>query len=132
MDDDRLRRQADDQIFRIHSRYLGPPGYTLPFSIPYRGILPGLAAGAGTLILLSLFGLGLWRFIIAAGVAIAAAALADRYSGTDRPVAALPAILTHETGAPRPVSAHPSLAALRPDRVPVHPLPELSDKDYRP
>ena len=130
--DDAPRRQADDQIFRIHSRYLGPPGYTLPFSIPYRGILPGLAAGVGTLILLSLFGLGLWRFIIAAGVAIAAAALADRYSGTDRPVAALPAIFTHETGAPRPVTAHPSQAALRPDRVPVHPLPEPRDKDFRP
>ena len=62
--DDGPRRQADDQIFRIHSRYLGPPGYTLPFSIPYRGILPGLAAGVVTLILLSLFGLGIWRFII--------------------------------------------------------------------
>ena len=130
--DERPRRQADDQIFRIHSRYLGPPGYTLPFSIPYRGILPGLAAGVGTLILLSLFGLGLWRFIIAAGVAIAAAALADRYSGTDRPVAALPAILTHETAAPRPADPQPSLAALRPDRVPVHAPPELRDKDYRP
>ena len=70
------RRQADDDIFRVHSRYLGPPGFTLPVSVPYRGILPGLAAGFGTLVLLSVLGLGPWRFLIALALGIAVGALA--------------------------------------------------------
>lgn len=129
---DQPRRQADDEIFRVHSRYLGPPGITLPVSIPYRAILPGLAAGAGTVILLSVFGLGLWRFLLAGVVAIAVGALADRYSGSDRPVAALPAILTGETGAPRPAAPQQSQAALRPGQVPVHALPAPRNKELRP
>jgi hypothetical protein len=116
-------RQADDDIFRVHSRYLGPPGFTLPFSIPYAGILPGLAAGLGTLVLLSLLGLGAWRFLLTAGVAVAVGALVGRHSGGERPFWALPAMFTHESGAPRPTNPRPSSAVLRPGRVPVRELP---------
>lgn len=125
------RRQADDDIFKVHSRYLGPPGMTLPFSVPYRSILPGLAAGIGVLILMSLFGVGAWRFMIAAAAALAAGWLADRYSGSDRPVTALPAVLGHETGAPRPSDPEPSSAVLRPGRLPVAELPAPGRKEHR-
>lgn len=123
------RRQADDDIFRVHSRYLGPPGFTLPVSIPYRGILPGLAAGIATLVLLSLSGVGAWRFLLAAAAAVAAGALADRYSGSDRPVSALPAVFTHESGAPRPVTPQPYRAVLRPGQVPVRGLPPSTGRE---
>jgi hypothetical protein len=124
------RRQADDDIFRVHSRYLGPPGFTLPVSIPYRGILPGLAAGFGTLVPLSLLGLGPWRFLVTIAVGIAAGALAGHYSGSDRPVSALPAVFTHESGAPRPVTPQPSRAVLRPGQVPVRePRPSRTEDD---
>src|SRR5262249_7991883 len=96
------RRAADDDLFRVHSRYLGPPGFTFPFSIPHRGIVPGVAAGLVTLVVMSLLGVGIWRFAIAAAAAIAAGALADRYSTSERPVSSLPTIVRHETGAPRP------------------------------
>jgi hypothetical protein len=124
------RRHADDNIFRVHSRYLGPPGFTLPVSIPYRGIVPGLAAGIGTLVLLSLLGAGAWRFLLAAVAALATGALADRYTGSDRPVSALPAVFTHESGAPRPVTPRPSRVVLRPGQVPVRgPGPSGRRKD---
>lgn len=126
-----MHRQADDDIFKVHSRYLGPPGLTLPFSIPYRSILPALAAGTGVLILMSLFGIGAWRFAIAAVAAFAAGWVADRYSGTDRPVTALPAVLGHETGAPRPADPEPSAAVLRPGALPVRALPAPGRKEHR-
>jgi hypothetical protein len=117
------RRQADDDIFRIHSRYLGPPGMTLPFAVPYRAIVPGAAAGTGVLMLMAMFGVGAWRFAIAGLAAVAVGALVDRYSGHDRPVSALPAVLGHETGAPRPSEPEPSRAVLRPGQLPVRALP---------
>lgn len=125
------RRHADDDIFRVHGRYLGPPGMTLPFSIPYRAILPAMAAGIGVLVLMSLLGVGAWRFLIAGGAAIAAGALADRYTGTDRPVSALPAVLGHETGAPRPSEPESSRAVLRPGGLPVRELPSPARKEKR-
>lgn len=113
------QRQADDDIFRVHSRYLGPPGFTLPFSIPYRAILPAGAAGLAALVLLSPLGIGLWRFVLAIGIAVATGALADKFSGGDRPVTALPGILARETGAPRPSAATPADTVIRPGAVPV-------------
>lgn len=114
------RRQADDELFRVHSRYLGPPGFTLPFAIPYRGILPGAAAALAVLIITSLLGAGIWRFALVLGAFVAVAALADRYSSSERPVSSLPAIISHETGAPRPHTPAPVRLVLRPDAVPVH------------
>jgi hypothetical protein len=116
-------RVADDELWRSHRRYLGPPGFTLPVSVPYRAILPGLAAGILMLLVLSPLGLGFWRFLIALAAALGAGALADRYGGSDRPVSALPAIMGHETGAPRPVTPRPSQAVLRPGEVPARSLP---------
>jgi len=113
------RRQADDDLFRVHARYLGPPGFTLPFAVPYRGILPGLAAGVAVQLITSLLGAGIWRFALAAGAFIAVATLADRYSSTERPVSSLPAILSHETGAPRPRKREPARTVLRPRSIPV-------------
>jgi len=118
-------RQADDDIFRAHSRYLGPPGITLPFSVPYRAILPGAGAGGAALVILSLLGAGGWRFVIALAVAFAAGLLVDRFSGTDRPVSALPAILSGEASAPRPHPSLPARAVLTPAAIPVRrPAPE--------
>jgi len=113
-------RYALDVIFRIHARYLGPEGKTLPFSIPYRGILPAAAAALLTLVVLSAFGVGGWRFAIAGGVLLGTLKLADRYSSAERPVSSLPAIFSHETGAPRPKRREPVRAVLRPGLIPVH------------
>jgi hypothetical protein len=113
------RRYADDDIFRVHSRFLGPKGKTLPFSIPYRGIVPGLAAFVLTLMVLSAFGVGLWRFVIAAGLAAGAGKLTDLYSSAERPVSSLPVIFSHETGAPRPRRRETVHVVLRPGLIPV-------------
>ena len=115
-----FRRRADDELFRVHSRYLGPPDFTLPFALPYRSILPGLGAGSAVLVLLSLFGVGAWKFLIAAAACAGAGALAARFGGADRPVSALPAVIASESGAPRPVDQQPSRAVLSPTRVPVY------------
>jgi hypothetical protein len=112
-------RGSDDDIFRAHSRYLGPPGITLPFSVPYRAILPGAGAALAALVILSLLGVGGWRFIIALALGAATGALADRFSGTDRPVSALPTILGGEASAPRPRTTAPARAVLSPAAVPV-------------
>jgi hypothetical protein len=113
-------RHADDDIWRVHSRYLGPKGSTLPFSIPYRGVIPFVAVFALTVVVLSMFGVGLWRFVIAGVLGAGALKLADYYGGAERPVSSLPAILSHESGAPRPQQQAPISVVLRPGRVPVH------------
>lgn len=115
----RRRYAADDDIFRVHSRYLGPKGKTLPFSVPYRGILPGIAAFVLGLVVLSAFGVGLWRFIIAGAMAAGAGKLADLYSSAERPVSSLPVIFSHETGAPRPRRRETARVVLRPTLIPV-------------
>jgi hypothetical protein len=125
------RRAADDDLFRVHSRYLGPPGYTFPFSIPHRGILPGAAGGFVTLVVMSLLDVGIWRFAIAAAAAIAVGALADRYSTSERPVSSLPAIFSHETGAPRPHDPEPVSLLLRPRAIPVE-APHRRRQEGRP
>jgi len=113
------RRYADDDIFRVHARYLGPKGKTLPFPIPYRAILPGIAAFVLGLVVMSASGVGLWRFVIAAGLAAGAGKLADLYSSAERPVSSLPVIFSHETGAPRPRRRETIHVVLRPGRIPV-------------
>jgi hypothetical protein len=112
-------RYADDDIWRVHSRYLGPKGQTLPFSVPYRGVLPGLAAFVLGIVVMSVFGVGLWRFVIAGALGFGAMKLADRYGGAERPVSSLPAIFSHETGAPRPRRRETVRVVLRPGLIPV-------------
>ena len=113
------RRYADDDIFRHHQRYLGPKGYTLPVSFAYRGIVPGLAAFVLFLVLLSAFGVGAWRFVIAGALAFGIGKLTDLYGSTERPVSSLPAIFSHETGAPRPRRQETIHVVMRPGQIPV-------------
>jgi hypothetical protein len=113
-------RHADDDIWRVHSRYLGPKGSTLPFSIPFRGVIPCIAVFVLTVVVLSVFGVGLWRFVIAAALGIGAMKLADMYGGAERPVSSLPAIVSHESGAPRPQRRETIQVVLRPGQIPVH------------
>jgi hypothetical protein len=117
------RRRADDEVWRVHARWLGPPGWTLPVSVPYRAVLPGFGAGAGTVVLLSVLGAGGWRFAVAAVAAVAAGAAAARSGGSGRPVSELPGLLLDEAGAPRPASRAADRAVLRPGRVPARLAP---------
>jgi hypothetical protein len=58
-----MRRHSDDDLYRIHSRWLGPAGYTLPFSIPLNGIPAGAGTGVVALAVLravGVSGLPLW------------------------------------------------------------------------
>jgi hypothetical protein len=113
------RRSALDVLFRVHARYLGPKGYTLPFSLPYRGIVPAAAVFILALIVQGALGVGAWRFVIAGALAVGAGKLTDLYSSAERPVSSLPAILSHETGAPRPRPRETIHAVLRPGQIPV-------------
>jgi hypothetical protein len=117
------RRRADDEVWRVHARWLGPPGWTLPVSVPYRAVLPAFAAGAGAVMLLGVLGAGGWRFAVAAVAAVAVGAAAARSGGSGRPVSELPGLLLDEAGAPRPAPRAPDRAVLRPGRVPVRPTP---------
>jgi hypothetical protein len=112
-------RFAEDGIFRIHRWYLGPKGKTLPIPVPYAGFLPGAIAAFLVLVILSAFGVGLWRFVIAAVFAVGAGWLADRCSGSERPVSSLPVFFSHETSAPRPAPGETIHVVLRPGRIPV-------------
>lgn len=42
-----MKLQSDDDIYRARLLYLGPPGYTLPFQLPYAqyGLFVALTAG---------------------------------------------------------------------------------------
>lgn len=124
-------RHADDNLFRGSPRYLGPKGYTLPVSFEFRGILPGAIAAAVCHVILSLAGVGGWRFLVSFGVFFAVMKLAAHFSSTERPVSSLAAAVTHETGAPRPQQPEPVSAALRPARLPVHDLPAQPRKGAR-
>lgn len=114
------QRRAEDEIFRVHGRFIIRL-MGVPFSVTYRALLPGIAAGIGVLVLLSVLGTGLWRFLIAAAAGLAVGAVTDRYSSADRPVRSLPSILSHETAAPRPGTRKAVQMTLRPGSVPVHP-----------
>ncbi len=63
-----MKLRTDDEIWRARLLYLGPPGYTLPFQLPYAqyGLFAVLCAGLTTgAVMLT----GTWK---AAGLAIAA------------------------------------------------------------
>lgn len=116
-------RHADDDLWRGSWRWLGPKGYTMPISFEYRGMLPGGIAALVCLMVLSLAGVGGWRFLITLAVFVAVLKLAGRFSSTERPVSSLAASVAHETGAPRPQHPQPARAVLSPARLPVHDLP---------
>ena len=124
-------RHADDNLWRGSNRYLGPKGYTLPVSFEYRGILPGAVAAFVCHLVLSLAGVGGWRFLISFAVFVAVMKLAGNFSSTERPVSSIAAAVAHETGAPRPQKPQPVSAALCPGRIPVHDLPDQPRKGIR-
>jgi hypothetical protein len=140
----RGRLYPDDDMYRIHSAWLGPKGRTLPFQIPYRALPPGFAAFLVALILLRGAGAsGPVLYGIAIAAACLAGGLAARLSGSERPVTALFLIVYHEITAPRPAppSRQVTRAVLRPDQVTVSAGParpellqaaqEAADDDYR-
>jgi hypothetical protein len=47
-----MLRHSDDDLYKIHSRWLGPAGFTLPLSVPMKGIPVGAAAATLTIIVL--------------------------------------------------------------------------------
>lgn len=124
-------RHSDDDLFRGSWRWLGPKGYTLPMSIPYRGILPGSAAFVICLIVMSAFGVGTWRFLIAGTVGVGVMKAADLFGSTERPVSSLAAILTHETAAPRPLPRQDVSVRIRPSQIPVHSIPARAGERSR-
>ena len=110
-----MRRHSDDDLYRIHSRWLGPAGYTLPFSIPLKGIPAGAAAGVAALMVLRAFGAsGLPLWILTAGIVIGAAKLVISVTGPERPVRALAALFASEVSAPRPERNDPQSTVLSP------------------
>jgi hypothetical protein len=127
----RVVRHADDDLWRGSWRYLGPKGYTLPVSFEYRGILPGCAAALACQIVLSLAGIGGWRFLISGGVFLGVMKLVGHFSSTERPVSSLAASFAHETSAPRPHQPQLVTTTLRPGRIPVHELPSQPRKGAR-
>ena len=51
------QRHSDDDLYKIHSHWLGPAGITLPIPIPLKGIPVGAAAALLALMALrELFG----------------------------------------------------------------------------
>lgn len=113
-------RHSDDELWRHNWRWLGPKGYTLPVSLEGRGIVPGGVTFLILLAVLSAFGVGAWRFLIAAGAALAVMKLVGHFGSTERPLSSIASIVAHETGAPRPNQPQASLAVLRPRQLPVH------------
>src|SRR5258708_5316818 len=98
-----MRRHSDDDLYRIHSPWLGPAGYTLPFSVPVKGIPVGAVVGVAALMLLRAFGVsGLPLWVLTAGIVIAAAKLVISVTGPERPVRSLAALFASEVSAPRP------------------------------
>jgi hypothetical protein len=122
----RERHHTDDDLYRVHSLYLGPPGRTLPFKIPYRGLPVGAVAfvvgltvlrAAGVSGLIPLYG-------TAAGFTYLVSAAIIRVTGPERPVHALLAIVAHEISGPRQRPPQPQSAVLRPGVVPASPTPQ--------
>ena len=113
-------RHSDDDLWRHNWRWLGPKGYTLPVSLEGRGILPGGVTFLIMLAVLSAFGVGGWRFLIALAAGFAVMKLAGFFGSTERPLSSIASIVSHETGAPRPQQPQASQAVLRPGQLPVH------------
>ena len=113
-------RHSDDDLWRHHWSWLGPKGYTLPVSLEGRGILPGGVTFLILLAVLSAFGVGGWRFLIALAGGFAVMKLAGHFGSTERPLSSIASIVSHETGAPRPQQPQAERATLRPGQLPVH------------
>ncbi len=119
-----MRRHSDDDLYRIHSRWLGPAGWTLPVSVPMKGIPAGAVAAAVSLVVLRGFGLNgpvLW--VLALAATVGAAKLVLVLTGPERPVRALAALLSSEVSAPRPDEGRAEAAVLVPGRVRLRGVP---------
>ena len=120
------RVKPDDEIYRSSRAYLGPPGYTLPVRIPYRAMPVVAAVFFPGLIALRIVGLsGIALYVVTLAVSCGVAALVVRVTGPERPVSALATIVSHEISAPRQrrKPQEPVAVTLRPDLIPVGPLP---------
>ena len=121
-----MRLRPDDEIYRSNRSYLGPPGYTLPFRIPYRAMPVAAAVFIPGLILLRIAGVGgLMLYGTDAVISALLAALVTRFTGPERPVSALVTIFMHEISAPRPrrKPQRPVSVTMRPGLIPAGPLP---------
>lgn len=115
-----MRRHSDDDLYRIHSRWLGPPGYTLPFSLPLKGIPVGAGVGVVALATLRAFGAnGLPLWLLTAGIVIGSTRLAMSVTGPERSLHALAALFAGEVSAPRPCSNEPETMVLHPEAITV-------------
>ena len=113
-----MLRHSDDDLYKTHSRWLGPAGFTLPLSVPMKGIPVGAAAATLTVIVLRTFGMSglpLWLLTIVIAAAIAKAVIS--VTGHERPVLALAALLLAEVSAPRPGADDPETGVLEPAAV---------------
>ncbi len=70
-----MKLRTDDDIYRARLVYLGPPGYTLPFQLPYAqwGLFAALAAGFTTI------AVAVTGAAVSSGVAIAVAIFMTGY-----------------------------------------------------
>lgn len=101
-------------LYRIHSLWLGPQGWTLPVAIPYAGAAAAGAAFVPALIVLGIVGLTGWQhYAAAAVVAVGAACIVVQNSSSDRPIGALLTTWLHETSGPRPGDGHAAVRAGR-------------------
>ncbi len=115
-----MRRHSDDDLYRIHSRWLGPPGYTLPFSLPLKGIPVGAGAGVVAMASLRAYGAsGLPLWLLTAGIVIGSTKLVMSVTGPERPLRALAALFASEVSTPRPCSNEPETVVLNPEAITV-------------
>jgi hypothetical protein len=120
------RVRPDDEIYQHDRSYLGPAPYTLPFRIPYRAIPAAAAVFVPCLLAMRVLGAtGLPLYGLAVAASCGAAALVVRFTGPERPVGAMMAILAHEVTAARPPRRPPApgTEALLPGLIPAWPLP---------
>jgi hypothetical protein len=120
------RVRPDDEIYQADRSFLGPAPYTLPFRIPYRSLPVAAAVFIPCLLVMRVLGAtGLPLYGLALGASCGAAALVVRFTGPERPVSAMLAILAREVTAAWPSRrpAAPATEVLRPGLVPAGPLP---------
>jgi hypothetical protein len=110
-----MLRHSDDDLYKIHSRWLGPAGFTLPLSVPMKGIPVGAAAATLTIIALRAFGVtGLPMWLLTIVIATAIAKVVISVTGHERPVLALATLLLAEVSAPRPAAGNLQTGVLEP------------------
>lgn len=127
-----MRRHSDDDLYRIHSRWLGPAGYTLPFSIPLNGIPAGAATGVVALAVLRALGAsGLPLWALTTGIVVGASKLVVSVTGPERPVRALAALFASEVSAPRPEGNDLQSTVLSPAGIRVRARPARRPRRQR-